>query len=194
MMRVAEAAWTQGHAVIAGSNNWITTGAANVPSEWKGTLQGTDPGFAGFGTGDLRPAAGSVLINAAAAVSREPVARPVQAAMDIGAYEAGTVAAIGQGRAPGGKKPRGCRIGECSSGTESGCCSHGHGAGDSRRRIPPMVGPFRRSGRQTARFRHWFRIRSQSIIFRFGIPVFDRGPAFFQVPVIVDEQRSPFPT
>lgn len=132
MMRVAEAAWTQGHAVIAGSNNWITAGAANVPSGWKGTLQGTDPGFAGFGTGDLRPAMGSVLINAAAAApagpagfeipdplfppvfcppfrtaSRDPVARPVRAAMDIGAYEAGTVAAIGQGRALSGEKIRG---------------------------------------------------------------------------------------
>jgi hypothetical protein len=128
LMRVAEADWTQGQAVMAGSNNWITTGAANVPVQWKGTLQGTDPGFAGFATGDLRPAAGSPLLDAAAATTASPegfafpdplfppvfcppfgaasvfpVTRPVQGAMDIGAYEAGTVAAIARGRAAAGK-------------------------------------------------------------------------------------------
>ncbi|MDB5050356.1 MAG: putative peptidoglycan bound protein [Fibrobacteres bacterium] len=119
LMRVAEAAWTQGHAVIAGNGNWITTGAANVPAEWKGTLQGTDPGFADFSGKDLRPLAGSPLANAAAtstpgpagfdfpnplfppaycppfhAAAQTPVIRPSQGALDIGAYEVGTAAAI----------------------------------------------------------------------------------------------------
>jgi hypothetical protein len=119
LMRVSDASWTQGHAVIAGSNNWITAGAANVPVEWKGTLQGADPGFAGFSGDDLRPLAGSVLANAAAAgptgaagfafpdplfppaycppfhgASLSPVVRPSQGALDIGAYEVGTAAGI----------------------------------------------------------------------------------------------------
>jgi hypothetical protein len=119
LMRVSDASWTQGHAVIAGSNNWITAGAANLPAEWTGTLQGTDPGFPGFADRDLRPAAGGVLADAGAAstasapgfefpnprfppafcppfnaASQSPVARPVTGSLDIGAYEAGTVAGL----------------------------------------------------------------------------------------------------
>jgi hypothetical protein len=124
LMRTAEAAWTQGHAVIAGSGNWITSGAANAPAQWTGTLQGTDPGFASLADNDFRPKAGSPLIDAGPsapqgpagfafpspafppvfsppprALAAAPVARPAQGALDIGAYEAGTVI----GLAPRGK-------------------------------------------------------------------------------------------
>jgi hypothetical protein len=121
LMRVSDASWTQGHPVIAGSNNWITSGAVNAPTEWKGTLQGTDPGFAALASDDLRPVAGSPLANAGAAAtasaagfdfpdplfppafcppflgaSQVAVVRPVTGALDIGAYEVGTVASIGR--------------------------------------------------------------------------------------------------
>lgn len=124
LMRVSDASWTQGHAVIAGSGNWITSGAANVPVEWKGTLQGTDPGFPGFADRDLRPAAGGVLADAGTsapagpegfafpsplfppafcppfhAASQWAVARPAQGTVDIGAYEVGTVARLDGSRA-----------------------------------------------------------------------------------------------
>ncbi len=119
LMRVVDASWTQGHAVIAGSDNWITTGAVNAPAEWKGTLQGTDPGFVSFAARDLRPlengalANGGVAATASAAgfdfpkplfppaacppfhaLALSPVARPVNGVLDIGAYEAGTVAGV----------------------------------------------------------------------------------------------------
>ena len=117
MIRVLEASWTTGQGVLAGSNNWITAGAANVPMEWTGTLQGTDPGFSAFALQDLRPSPSSPLVNAGAAtvqgppgfafpnplfppasgppmhvLAGAPIERPVRGALDIGAYEEGTTA------------------------------------------------------------------------------------------------------
>jgi hypothetical protein len=129
LTRVSDASWTQGHPVFAGSNNWITSGAVNVPAEWKGTLQGSDPGFASLAGRDLRPAAGSPLLNAGnaapagpdgfpfpnplfppafcppfQALAAGPVVRPVAGVLDIGAYEAGTV--MGLAEAGSGRKGR----------------------------------------------------------------------------------------
>jgi hypothetical protein len=127
LMRVAEAAWTQGHAVIAGSGNWITTGAANVPAEWIETRQGIEPGFVSLADNDLRPKAGSPLIDAGPSapagpagfafpspafppvfsppfrtLAVEPLARPADGKLDIGAYETGTVIGLAprRGKAP----------------------------------------------------------------------------------------------
>lgn len=119
LMREVEAAWTQGHAVIAGSDNWITAGAVNAPTEWTGTKEGADPGFADFAKGDLRPAANSLLVNAGnaaptgpmgfpfpkpsfppafyPAVRSAPLSPPVrvaQGAIDIGAFEEGALTAL----------------------------------------------------------------------------------------------------
>jgi len=112
MMRTVEAVWTEGSAVLAGSNNWVKQGAANVPTEWTGTVTGTDPGFEAIGANNLVPASGSDLLNAGTgtfpgpagfevpnplvsvgfvppmhAVATAAAARPVNGTLDIGAYE-----------------------------------------------------------------------------------------------------------
>lgn len=113
MMRTAEAYWSAGNPVIAGANNWIVTGAQNVPSQWTGTVFGTNPGFAAIATADYRPSSSaSPLVNAATSsvtrsdtfafprplfppASHPPVRtaasagdpRPVAGALDIGAFE-----------------------------------------------------------------------------------------------------------
>ena len=51
---------------IAGSNNWIASGATSVPSQWTGTITGTSPGLASL-TADVRPVAGSPLVDAGSA-------------------------------------------------------------------------------------------------------------------------------
>ncbi len=144
LMRVSDASWTQGHAVIAGSNNWITTGAVNAPTEWKGSLQGTDPGFPGFADRDLRPAAGGVLADAGAATvtgapgfefpnplfppafcppfhtaGQTAVIRPAQGKLDIGAYEVGTSAAAVRSRRGGPGKSDGTDGADAENGSGS---------------------------------------------------------------------------
>lgn len=54
--------WSSGRKV-AGSSNWVQASATLVPGEWTGTLRGTDPGFAGIGQLQLRPAATSPLVS-----------------------------------------------------------------------------------------------------------------------------------
>jgi hypothetical protein len=63
LVRTVEADWSSGE-VIAGQNNWVHSDLTAVPSQWTGTLRGTDPLFVGAGVNDLRPAAGSALANA----------------------------------------------------------------------------------------------------------------------------------
>ena len=65
-MVAGEAYWTSGAAVIAGSNNWVSTGSLNVPTQWSGTLYGSDPGFVNFSSDDLRPLGTSPLRDASA--------------------------------------------------------------------------------------------------------------------------------
>jgi hypothetical protein len=67
LMRTVEANWTQGQPIIAGQNNWITAGAANIPDAWQGTLEGDAPGFLNLSLLDLRPDSASVLRMAAQA-------------------------------------------------------------------------------------------------------------------------------
>jgi len=57
LIRDAEADWSTGSELIAGSNNWVAVGALHVPAQWAGTIAGTDPGFENFGSSDLRMAA-----------------------------------------------------------------------------------------------------------------------------------------
>ena len=115
--RTVEAAWVAGER-WSGSNNWIPTGATFIPGTWTGTLNGTNPGLTNVATYDLTPTATSPLVNAGAATTSGPAgyafpsplampayhppvraliavgsaaARPTMGAIDIGAYERGTV-------------------------------------------------------------------------------------------------------
>ncbi len=120
VIRTVEVVWASGAEVIAGSNNWVVTGSTNIPSQWTGTLLGADPGFEDLAGGDLRPAAGSPLVDAADPAPAhppgfpfpsphfppafEPPRRTLPAAptprlpagpLDIGAYEHGGLFADG---------------------------------------------------------------------------------------------------
>lgn len=67
LVRAVEADWATGAAKIRGSNNWIKTGFALNPANTVVTLTATQtgaaPGFTDLATLDLRPAAGSPLLN-----------------------------------------------------------------------------------------------------------------------------------
>ncbi|GMV19830.1 MAG: hypothetical protein HS104_03740 [Polyangiaceae bacterium] len=115
LLRMVEANWKSGSAVIAGSNNWYPTGSTNAPGEWTGSLTGSDPGFVS-GASDPHPTAASPLLDkagttASAAGYEFPAplsapaflpplhtleavgaaqARPVVGSLDVGAYEYGT--------------------------------------------------------------------------------------------------------
>src|SRR4029078_4477138 len=105
--------WVSGR-VSTGSNNWLPTGSALVPTAWTGTIFGTDPGFTNISTYDVHPISTSPLVNAGHNNPPSPAghpfinplfppaflppfhtalavgtaqARPVFGAIDIGAFE-----------------------------------------------------------------------------------------------------------
>ncbi len=110
-----DALWEHGAAVTSGTNNWVMSGSTMIPSVWNGSIIGDDPGFANLAAGDVRPAAGSPLIDAGTtsapaspsgypfpsplyppgyqpplrSVGASPDVRPVSGTIDIGAYESG---------------------------------------------------------------------------------------------------------
>ena len=67
--------WSYGRKV-AGSYNWVQTGATQVPGEWSSTLRGTDPSLTNIATRLLRPSAGSPLLSAGTNSPTTPVAFP----------------------------------------------------------------------------------------------------------------------
>lgn len=75
-MRTVEAIWTEGMEIIAGQNNWVKTGASNIPAGISGTLFGADPGFQDLGSNVLIPAGGSPLINAGNLPTSSPPGYP----------------------------------------------------------------------------------------------------------------------
>jgi hypothetical protein len=107
-VRDVESAWVAGR-TIGGDRNWITTGSTNVPPEWTGTVTGTAPGFVDAAGLDLRPVAGSPLVDAGPSATSSPpghpfpdplqrptwqparspqlVGRPADGPLDIGAFE-----------------------------------------------------------------------------------------------------------
>lgn len=116
IVRDVEATWTAG-AQIAGSNNWVFTGSTFVPTQWTGTINGTNPGFTNATANDYSPNATSALLNAGASTTSGPsgyafpsplaapsfhppvraliapgtaAARPTAGVIDIGAFERGT--------------------------------------------------------------------------------------------------------
>jgi len=105
--------WVAGR-VSTGTNNWLPTGSALIPTAWTGTIFGTNPGFTNIATYDVRPIATSPLVNTGNNAPPSPTghpfisplfppafhppfhtalavgtasARPVFGAIDIGAYE-----------------------------------------------------------------------------------------------------------
>jgi hypothetical protein len=107
---------------ISGKNNWVETGSDNEPDEWTGTVSGTDPGFEDVLALDLRPAAGSPLLDAGTSTPAPPPGfpfpnplfppmfhppartvaqgpppppRPLAGLLDLGAFEASPVFADG---------------------------------------------------------------------------------------------------
>lgn len=112
--RDAEVNWSTGVERMAGANNWIPDNALHIPSQWAATIAGSTPGFTDFAGSDLTPAAPGPLIDngnqtpsgppgypfpfplfppvmhpPTAQVEQNGLAemRPVDAFIDIGAYE-----------------------------------------------------------------------------------------------------------
>jgi hypothetical protein len=62
--------WAEGRPLVAGTHNWLPRGSTAIPGEWDHTLVGVDPGFVSLR--DLRPTAGSPLVNAGSDVLPSP--------------------------------------------------------------------------------------------------------------------------
>ncbi len=122
----SEFMWVSG-VNIAGSNNWVMTGATNVPTQWTGTISGASPGLTNL-TADVRPVSGSPVVGAGNMTLSGPagfafpnplgppgfhpplralipvgsaMARPSDAAIDVGAFELGA-STTGTGGGGGG--------------------------------------------------------------------------------------------
>ncbi|MCB2173930.1 hypothetical protein KQH41_01545 [bacterium] len=79
LVRQVEAEWVSGSPVIAGSNNWVKTGAANIPSQWTDTMTGSAPGFIDFSALDLKPAPNSPLRDRTDQIPAGPAGYPFPA-------------------------------------------------------------------------------------------------------------------
>ena len=102
VMRSVDAVWSTGSELIAGANNWVLAGAANVPTQWTGTLSGSDPGFVDLAGGDLHPAAGSPLLDAATSNPPAPAGFPFPSPLFPPAWHPPQGAPL----PPGGASPR----------------------------------------------------------------------------------------
>lgn len=78
--------WSGGRQV-AGSNNWVQSGAILIPAEWTGTLRGADPMFANVAQRSLRPRAGSPLLNAGNNSPATPAAFPFPSPQPLPAFD-----------------------------------------------------------------------------------------------------------
>jgi hypothetical protein len=76
-----DGSWVHGSRLVIGSNNFILTGATNIPTQLTGTVTESTPGFANAAAFDFTPATGSPLINAGAmstpTVESYPFANPL---------------------------------------------------------------------------------------------------------------------
>jgi MYXO-CTERM domain-containing protein len=71
LMRETELTWVSGQR-IAGSNNWISQGAQNIPTAFANSILGKDPGFTDLAKRDVRPVVGSPLIDKGTATTNRP--------------------------------------------------------------------------------------------------------------------------
>jgi|WetSurMetagenome_2_1015567.scaffolds.fasta_scaffold50865_2 chitodextrinase len=93
----SEASWVYGRRV-SGSDNWVRSGAG-FPAEWTGTLAGADPGFADLANDLLRPAAGSILVDAGTASMTSPPGSPFLNPLAVPLYHPPEAALIAVGTA-----------------------------------------------------------------------------------------------
>ena len=77
IVRDLEANWVSGRQ-ISGQHNWLETGSTDLPTaaEWTASVTGANPGFVNLAGRDLRPAAGSPLIDAGTASGTPPPGFP----------------------------------------------------------------------------------------------------------------------
>lgn len=78
--------WSNGRQV-AGSNNWVQTSASLVPTEWTGTVRGTDPMLTDVAQRSLRPRAGSPLLAAGNNTPVTPAAFPFPSPQLLPAFD-----------------------------------------------------------------------------------------------------------
>jgi len=78
--------WANGRKV-AGSNNWVQTGAQRVPAEWQQTRTGADPRMENVSNRRFRPVAGSPLIDAGTGSPAAPKNFPFPDPLLLPAYE-----------------------------------------------------------------------------------------------------------
>lgn len=81
-----DAEWKNGRK-IAGSNNWVTTGATNVPSTWTNTRQGTNPGFVNVANRDLTLTSSSPLRDAGVSNPASPSGYAISSPLGVANYE-----------------------------------------------------------------------------------------------------------
>lgn len=150
----SNADWNGGR-MVAGNNNWVNSGS-DVPSEWAGTLFGSNPGLVSIDGDDLRLTSGSQLVDAGmpdppgcpghpfpnplAAPAYVPVPhdlmptdsgleRPQSGPIDIGAFEYATSG--GSGGSSGGGGSGGSSGGSGGSGGTGGDGGSGGSSGSS---------------------------------------------------------------
>jgi hypothetical protein len=87
LLREVEAVWSTGSRVVAGSNNWVLSGASNIPGEWTGTIQGNDPGFVGAPGLNPRPTDVGALHDAGATSLVGPSGHPFPSPLEVPAFE-----------------------------------------------------------------------------------------------------------
>ncbi|MFO0555176.1 MAG: hypothetical protein U0271_42755 [Polyangiaceae bacterium] len=138
---------------LVGSHNWIQDGIGDIPAGFTNTLTGASAGFQNDADFDFRPVAGSPLLDAGTTetlIAGAPVPnalgvaadvppsrlagtqgdRPVDAAIDIGAFELGSGTIPGEGTVSTGVGTGGSGAGT-GSGAGGGGGSGGDGANDS---------------------------------------------------------------
>ncbi len=107
LVRDVDAVWTDGHQVIGGAKNWVSSGSV-TPAGWTQTLQGSDPGLTDLATGKLWPTASSALNGGGTASPTSPAGYPFTNALALPASQppravleaVGTAAARNDSAAP----------------------------------------------------------------------------------------------
>jgi hypothetical protein len=81
-----DASWVNG-VQVAGSNNWVTSGSTSIPSTWRNTRQGSNPGFNNAGARDVTLTSTSPLRDAGTSSPVSVPGYPVPSALAAAAFE-----------------------------------------------------------------------------------------------------------